>query len=87
MRIGFYNTTSTLHISPIHLKNNTKQNKDKNSNNNEHKRGTTKGEKVPTYGCVSLIAPSWKENMSSWTPNNALIFILNVRNNIQESHK
>ncbi len=43
--------------SPIHLKDDAKQNKDK-SNNNKHKWDTTKGREVLTYGCVHLIVAS-----------------------------
>jgi len=73
-------------FSPIHLKDDTKQNKDKN-NNNEHKWDTTKGGEVLTYGCVNSIIASWKENLPSQTPNNISIFIFNVCNNIQGSPK
>jgi hypothetical protein len=38
----------------MHLKDNAKQNKDKN-NNNEHKQGTIEERKIPIYGCISLI--------------------------------
>jgi hypothetical protein len=50
--------------SPIHLKDDAKQNKDK-INNNKHKQDTTKGKEVLTYGCVHLIVVSWKENLPS----------------------
>jgi len=38
-------------MNPIHLKNDTKQNKDKNNyNNNEHNHNTTKGENYLLMG-------------------------------------
>jgi hypothetical protein len=37
------------------LKDNAKQNKDKNNNNNEHKQGIIEEGEVPIYGCISLI--------------------------------
>jgi hypothetical protein len=73
--------------SLIHLKNDAKQNKDKNNcNSNEHKWDTIEG-KLLTYGCVNLIVTSWKENLLVWTPNNVSIFIIDVCNSIQGSHK
>jgi hypothetical protein len=45
--------------SPIHLKDNTKQNK----NNNERKWDITKGGIVLTCGYINLIVTNWKENL------------------------
>jgi hypothetical protein len=69
------------------LKDNAKQNKDKSNNNIEHKQNTIEGGEVLIYGLVSLIVVSRKENFPLQTPNNTLIFVFNVHNNIQESHK
>jgi hypothetical protein len=43
--------------SPIHLKDNTKQ------NNNEHKWNIRKGGEVFTYGCINSIVMNSKENL------------------------
>jgi hypothetical protein len=72
--------------NPIHLKNDTNQNKDKNNyNNNEHKQNTTEGEnylQVHQFDCYKL-----KQKFVIVDLKNASIFILNICNSIQGSHK
>jgi preprotein translocase subunit YajC len=72
--------------SPIHLKDDTKQNK-RQKNNNKHKQDIIEGGKILTYGCISSIVTSRKENLPLWIPNNGLTFILNVHNIITGFHK
>jgi hypothetical protein len=45
------------------LKDDAKQNNEKNNNNIEHKKNTIEGREVLTYGCVSLIVVIRKENL------------------------
>jgi hypothetical protein len=70
--------------TPIHPKDDTKQNKNKN---NEHNWNTIKVGEIFTYGCVNSIVVNWKEKFPLQTPHKALVFVLNVWNNIQGFHK
>jgi hypothetical protein len=61
----YVSTTQLQHYAsiPIHPKDDTKQNKDKNNKNNEHNWNTIEGGEVFTYGCVSSIVVNWKEKL------------------------
>jgi hypothetical protein len=63
---NFISTAQLQHYtsSPICLKDDAKQHKNRNDNN-DHKRNTIKGGEVVTYGCVTSIVGSWKENLPS----------------------
>ncbi len=71
----FVFTTQLQHYtsSPIHLKDDAKQNKDKN-NNNKDKRDTTKGKEVLIYGCFTWLLRVEKK-IAIIDPNNTSIFV------------
>jgi hypothetical protein len=66
----------------------------KKKNNNEHKQDTIEieGREILTYGCISSIIASWRENLLSQTTNtpqySLSIFVITFKiTNINKSEK